>query len=537
MDTPDPSYRLVHLTQVERPRMPVRVSLGCHYEGAALPVPDLNCQKSQAMACIKRVATLMPPVNRPLLRRLRRFCSRFCKRNFSSDIFSNTEVFDFNEWINGCPYPAYRKDELRQVFNDMGSRKPKKVVKSFVKDECYMSYKAHRGIYSRHDEYKVSLGPFFAKVGHILFSKKWFIKKIPVHLRPHFLLDMFKDNNNVFCTDFSQFEATFVRILLDAIECQFYSFLLSNNPRQAEIMRLIRSGIMGINKIRFKDFAFNMEAKRMSGEMNTSCGNGFFNMVLTMFILEVIYGIVDPPAAFEGDDGVAIHGPILPVAADYYNFGAIIKIEKPERLEEASFCGLIFDRVALDNVCDPIEALVSFGYTNRKYCLSSDSKLKMLLRSKSLSMLYTYPGCPMLRELGLYGLRITNDVKCTDSELMQMSITDMYTRELYENLPDREYVMNKKIHINTRYLVESKYKIPVQVQIDFETYLHNKMDLSPIVYPMLQQYMHADMFDYYFRYKTEQPRPKIHHDFIDFTVNTDNKFKIYRNPNVFFLTG
>jgi len=532
--TPDPTYVLVYLNKTEQKRFPVRVSLGCHYLGAANPVPELNCQKSQAVACIKRVATQMPTINRPLLRRLKRFCQRFLQKNFSDKKFSSNESFDFEEWLESTTYPKYRKEELREIYDKLGSRSPKKDVKAFVKDESYPSYKAHRGIYSRNDEFKVKVGPFFKKLGDIMFDTKWFIKKIPVKDRPEHLKKIFKDCVNLFCTDFSQFEATFVDILMNAIEMEFYKFMLSENPHGDGLLKLIRA-LCGINKIGFKRFSFRIKAKRMSGEMNTSVGNGFFNMILTLFLLEVIYGVIDPPSIFEGDDGLAGHQGQLPTAMDYYNLGSMIKIEVPERLEEASFCGMIFDSVACDNVCDPVEALVSFGYTTRDYSLARGYKLKELLRAKSLSMIYTYPGCPILRSLALYGLRMSNEIHLDDQFLIRAYTKNLYRKDKLNGLPTKDVVMNKNVHINTRFLVERKYGITVAIQLEIEKYLDNKNDLSPIDLPILMNFMHSDCIDYYRRYGQIQDKPKYHDEFVYFSCVTANQFKIYTSSVRFSL--
>ena len=204
----------------------VRKSLGCHFDGAACPVPDLNFGPDQVAGAVKRVAAKMPDIDKVKLRKFKRFVHRWCKKHLKDDIFSKDEMFDFYEWIEQTPYPNYRKDELKGIYERGLGRKANKKVKAFIKDESYPEYKHVRGIYSRHDDYKCRVGPFFQKLGDIIFKKKWFIKKIPVNDRPKWIMDKFGNQHNIFCTDFSQFEATFVDKLM-RIELIVYRYLLS----------------------------------------------------------------------------------------------------------------------------------------------------------------------------------------------------------------------------------------------------------------------------------------------------------------------
>nr|WDS50660.1 MAG: nonstructural protein [Riboviria sp.] len=226
----------------------------------------------------------MPEICPVKLRKFKRFVKRWCWTNLADDIFPHDEVFDFYEWINKTPYPKYRKQELTEVYERGLSRKPNKKVKAFIKDESYPDYKHVRGIYSRHDDYKCRVGPFFQKLGDIIFSKKWFIKKIPVNDRPKWIMDKFGNQHNIFCTDFSQFEATFVDKLM-SVELIVYRFLLRKHPRHDEIIKTIVSGMTGKNNIQFYSWIMNVSCKRMSGEMNTSVSNGFMNLLLTHFLL------------------------------------------------------------------------------------------------------------------------------------------------------------------------------------------------------------------------------------------------------------
>lgn len=491
-ERPDLSFRVRKFRKEfyqESERKSVRVSLGCHVEGASLPVPDFDHAPSILAGCTKRVAAEMPAIQPHVLRRFRRFCKRFVRKRLSCLKFDATTTFDFDEWVDMAPYPDYRKDELRRVhaencvinYQSLHYRQFKSLVKSFVKDENYPEPKHFRGIYSRDDAYKVRVGPFFKKFGDRLFHTPWFIKLIPVPDRPQALFDKLDKYDKIFCTDFSQFESTFVVQLMN-IELDVYRWTLEGHPFQKELCDLF-SHMANQNTIQFKTFTCSLAAKRMSGEMNTSCGNGLMNLLMTSYVLERAGNDLDKvDYFFEGDDGI-IGCTNIPTPQLYTEIGAKIKIELPTSISEASFCGNVFDPNHMHNVANPSEALVSFGWTKaRNYRYASDPVLRQLLRAKSLSYLYQYPGCPILRSLALYGLRMTEGVKITDAFFLQQSDSAWH----YEMLKAAQDVHTNKsvfaivVQPGTRLLVERLYGISVSSQLFIEKYLDNLTRIQPL---------------------------------------------------------
>lgn len=230
---PDDSFRVtkIHPNFYEDIRTPVQISLGCHVKSASALFPDLNHGPSQLAGMTKRVAADMPPIQPVVLRRFRRFVKRFCRDQLQSLTFDPDEDFGFDEWLNNAPYTRARKRELHQAYYDVNLKnKVNVLVKAFIKAEFYEDAKHNRGIYSRHDAYKVLVGPYFKKFGDKLFDLPWFIKKIPVHLRPAHLMEKIQDYKKIFITDFSQFEATFVRPLM-LIARMVHAWCLRKHPR------------------------------------------------------------------------------------------------------------------------------------------------------------------------------------------------------------------------------------------------------------------------------------------------------------------
>jgi hypothetical protein len=495
----------------------------------ALPVPEISHSPSQVEGVVKRIACRMPPINRAKLRRLKRFTEKFLETHFKGNQFTCDENFEFEEFIVNTPYTQSRKQNLTETHSKPFNYDGKGYnVNGFTKNENYPEYKHFRGIMSRSDDYKTRVGPFFRKFDKILFSKKMFIKKIPVTDRPEWLSEKFRFAREIYCTDFTSFEATFGKELMK-IELFIYSWLLRHNPNHDRLMHLIRKGIASNNKIKYRQFLFTILCRRMSGEMNTSGGNGVMNLILTYFICYERGNPLDLESAFEGDDGCieinSIHQ--QPTSQDYADLGANIKIDKPDSPSEASFCGLVYDVQAKDNVTDPIESLMSFGWTTDQYVNASANKLNALLRSKSLSMLYEYPACPILKNLANYGMRVTTHIDDEYLEnVMKKNVDSVYYKEQWKNAHENyrhNKLIDKPIHMNTRYLVQKRYNIPITLQLKIEKYLDGLNSIQVLHIPELYPLIHPDCFDYFSKYSvvTHEPSKFIYVNY------PKRKYKIY----------
>lgn len=493
----------------------MRVSLGCHVNNIAFPVPEVSHAPSQIEGSIHRIACQMPTPNRAKMRRFKRFVRSFLNMHFKDAIFSQTENFEFDDFINQTHYTQSRKENLTETHSIPFNLNGKGFnVKGFSKDEYYLTYKHFRGIMSRSDDYKTRVGPFFQKLDSIIFKNKHFIKKIPVTQRPAWLTEKFRFARDIFFTDFSSFEATFGPMLMK-IELMIYEFFLQSNPNKDIIMKLLREGIGGMNKIKYRNFLFIIYCRRMSGEMNTSGANGIMNLLMTWFILSETGNRLDMESAFEGDDGAADVESVekFPTTQDYKDLGANIKIEIPTAANEGSFCGLVYDTEDLDNVSDPLRTLISFGWTTGQYTGASDKKLLALLRSKALSLLYEYPACPITKHLALYGLRVTSSIdddylhKVMESNLDRNVYVRQRWTDVFDNYKHR-VVIAKPITNRTRALVSNKFQIPVMAQISIENYLDSLNSLQPLDLPQISTLVHKDCFDYFKTYCVTVDNPE-----------------------------
>ncbi len=496
------NVRIYYDNRIIRPiqRPAVSSSIGCHLIGASLPHADPRCPLTTLAGALKRFCYEPPRPETALFKELLQFTETIVSQFTPLDPFTDVSV---ETWLkNNNNYSDARKKQLLEkylkVTND--SDPIYNTVKSFIKDEDYPDYKHSRCINSRSDEFKCFTGPIFHEIEKVLFKNPDFIKYVPVMERPDYLMNKLFRVGALFAeTDYTSCEAHFDRLRMQ-IEFIFYRHMTSRLPSGRWFMNKITSSISGKNKCIFKDFILYVIACRMSGEMNTSLGNGFDNWILSKFIAHKTKS-TGHSGVFEGDDGAVVGNP-LPTQEMYEKLGFNVKLKVKEDISAMSFCGMIFDQEDKINITNPIEELCSFGWTTLRYVTSSQKTKLSLLRAKSISMMFQYAGCPILHELALYGLRVTSRLSTDriarfmnhyERELLR-SATQHYKRTKFLDLK------NKNVPTNTRILMEKEFGVSIENQLSIESYLRNKQDVSPLDIPVVLCYCPVQWTDYYHRY-------------------------------------
>ncbi len=319
----------------------------------------------------------------------------------------------FDTWLAGCDYPGHRKSELRRVYEKLSTegwdavavRRGKRVpdafkCKSFTKVETYMDFKYARSINSRCDAFKVYTGPLFAAIERALFSRKEFIKHVPVKDRPQYIFENLSGMPKYHVTDYTSFEGSFVPTLMLECEMRLYRYMLRNFPKEYGI---IEAALTGWNQCRFRDYSVKLRGTRMSGDMCTSLGNGFTNLMLSSFFVSRVGGHIK--VVVEGDDSIVGTDVDIDVA-EIAKLGFIMKKVSVPSLHLTSFCGLMLSR-ELTAMVDPVKVLLNFGWSHSPLALSSSKNYKPLLRAKAMSLVYEYPRCPIVTALGLKWLEMT----------------------------------------------------------------------------------------------------------------------------------
>lgn len=411
-----------------------------------------------------------PKPNSNLLRKLRIFVRKWLKRKMTPlPSHADTSV---PTWLKNSNYPLWRKQELQKVWDEFGvkwwDRKYRK-CKSFMKAEVYPEYKHARGINARHDVFKCLFGPLCKLIEDQLYKDPSFIKHVPVADRGRYIMDrLYRPGATYIATDYTAFETLFTKEIMNTCEVELYRYMFQNLSCQAEIDHIIAT-LTGENECMFRDFTTFVEATRMSGEMSTSLANGFSNLMFMKFMAQEkgikIKGVV------EGDDGLfRVEGDSIPTPEDFEALGLRIKLDVHRDLSQASFCGLVFNPEVMRVVSDPVENLVKFGWTLGPYQNASTKTKLMLLRCKAFSLKAQFPGCPIIESLANYGLRVTRSIDIRHYVDNSSHINEWTRLKLKQAIAQVDYTP-VQILPSDRFLVESKFGVPVSQQLSIEKYL------------------------------------------------------------------
>jgi hypothetical protein len=497
------------------------VSLGCELNHVAMPHPDTKDPDTLEAGIRKRCLGKTPIPKRKLLRAFKKFVKKWLRNNlvpFEPDLDLSIET-----WLKSTHYPLWRKEELRKEFertNNIISSSDKKIG-GFLKDETYPEYKVPRGIYARKDACKLLVGPIFKHIEKTIFDLPYFIKHIPKTQRAQYIYDhLYSTDATYFATDFTSFEGCFTAEFINNCEYLLYEYMCQNLPCWTEYFKdFLKNVIMGNNVLEFKFFTFIVKATRMSGEMNTSLGNGFSNFMMCSFIADQCH-CGNMRGVFEGDDGLFTLSDSSKFDSTIYNdLGFIIKIEEHLDLNTASFCGNVFDIDDKIIITNPIDALVSFGHSTKQYSRSKVSKLKGLARAKAMSLLYEYSGAPLLQSYALFVLRNTQGYRAIFDN------SNEYLREQNKLMFDiiKNNLPIKKVGIRTRLLMEKLYNIPVEMQIKIENYFDNLKTYQTIDMPFANDLIPEIYFQYSMTYSKKTDKTFRTFDFPELSVTPINR--------------
>lgn len=472
----------------------VQVSLGCHVQGHSRPHVDFNDSDTVLAGACKRVFVSTPVPQPGKLEEIRVFARKFFRDQFSKiDAHCDLSV---ESWLQRTGYPGWRCDELRAAWDSRGPKfTPKdRAVKYFVKDECYDEIdKFARLINARSDRMKCYFGPFFKAMEDRVYHHPAFIKHVPVNERPQYILDHVMDVGCQYASgDFTAFESHFTRDVMEAIEWELYDYMTSDLTRHKEFMTMLRSVIGGRNRCVGRFFDYEIEATRMSGEMNTSLGNAIANLVLIKFV----YGL-DARCVVEGDDSlVAFRGePVSPSV--FRDLGWTVKIEVSNEVSKAGFCKMYFDPVEKINLTDPRRVLAGFGYANSGYVRYGRKKLKALLKCKAMSYLSQYPGCPIIQGLAVHVLKKTKscDVR---SFVRNDRHLDSWERSKLLSILDKN-LTPRPVSMSSRLLMEELFDVPVELQLAIEQHFEKLDRIGELSGPVLELFPGSNVYATYYR--------------------------------------
>jgi len=502
----DPSLCIRMLDDhIELEKRPMCTSLGVHVDGAVNFWPDTSSQHSGMLGMMKRIATDMPQHDESVMNEFLTFSFKFLFEHFQDCVLLPETDLGVSTWLEGTNYPQGRKRELLEVSETFVELLSKHLdVMCHVKHEPYKEPKYSRGIYSRSDIFKTYFGPICALIGKAMFHKPWFVKYLNVDERISRMRELF-DNEylRMFTNDFTSFEATFKPALM-VLELFFFFMCTQHLPIHDEFMDVLFKIKLGKNRLVFRSFMAWLQSKRYSGEMDTSLSNSIVNLCFMLFLLhksghDEDFYINKFPPQIEGDDSIGAYiYPIDPTILQ--KLGAKAKIELFDSYNEASFCGVLFGSGDGSVLKDPINTLLNFGYAHFKYIGCSQKTRKKLLRAKSLSLLYSYPGCPILKSLAAYGLRVTSDIDNKHAIYRMLKGTsNYYERQLWINLLSQSFstLLDRPIHTSSRDMMFKKFLISVPEQLELERYLDSLDAIQPLSHPLILEHAGTARVDHY----------------------------------------
>lgn len=453
-----------HVTALPRRKMFRQLPYGHVPTHAPLHV-DSNDVNSQIGGLVQRMGRTVPKPNANLVLGLEAYVGRFLKGHLQPLV--NQPLF--KDWLEAAPYTQARKLELEDVYNNLHggppSRKQRRKIASFIKTENYPKYKHARWINSRSDAFKAYSGPWFSAIEKVVFKLPWFIKYVPVPDRAALIAKLRTYGKTFLGTDFESYEAHMTPKIMKAVELQLYSYMLSNYP---EVSKLICDTIAGSNHGRTRrGVGFRLKGRRMSGDMCTSLGNGFTNLMLWLYLAEI--DGFDVAGYVEGDDGIfAVSGAPAPaVLADQFKaLGFTIKIESGDDPCTMSFCGIV--SADGQNIRNPSEYLDSFGWTSS--CLDGNAHTMLQLQAaKAMSAAYELPHCPILRAIADRALALSNGVE------------PRFVLDGYHVPPPRAAMPAFAPTAGTRKAFSDLYHVEPDMQIEIEQRISKSCDLNFLV--------------------------------------------------------
>jgi len=441
----------------------------CAVPGYAPLHMDTNDPFTIECAFKKRLLRDIPKADRAVLARFKSFVRDYVKTHIP-----RVEPLAFEEWLSSTTYNEERKSQLRHAYDELRgglpSRKQASHIDTFVKSEFYTTWKHARMINSRSDAFKVWSGPRFKAIENAVYhTVPEFIKHVPVPERPALIAAMRKTGLRYFATDFTAFESHFTSEFLNICENALYRYCLQSDV-DAEFLC---QAIAGKNRMSTRTgVTAEVTGRRMSGDMCTSLGNGFTNLMLAKFIASEKGGSIS--GFVEGDDGLFATDVNL-TAEDYAALGFTIKIEEIQDPCTALFCGMVFADSG-EIVKDPRKFVMGFGWT-QSFTSAGPRIMDELLRAKALSSVYETPQCPVIGAFARHALNVTKHV------------SPRFVDDGYHVPHDVKSIPAFKPSPDTRLLFESLYgiSVPTQLLIEAAVSAGDFVRVSSLMPPTVEQ--------------------------------------------------
>jgi len=252
--------------------------------------------------------------------------------------------------------------------------------------------------------------PYIAAIEDQIYHLKYFVK----HSTPQQIIEKYKSHlfkyEYYMESDYSSFESCFSFEYVKQVELVLFKYFLQNNPTTYETIRktYFHGEETRVVKLRNDDFIAYATECRLSGEMWTSLGNGFSNLMNMLYLCHK-YDI-KMSGLIEGDDGLFNLNKNTITPKDFADLGFTIKMKYVSDINETSFCGITYD-VENDSLLANPEQIARMGWTCKaQYLHSRKPVLLSLMKAKAMSVYCTSPYTPILGPLALKIIQMTQGI-------------------------------------------------------------------------------------------------------------------------------
>lgn len=377
-------------------------------------------------------------------------------------------------WLLKCDhYNENRKNQLRASWHticDSSFVLDEKhfASKIFIKREFYEKYNCARCIVSRSDVFKVVVGYCISQIEERVYKDRHFVKGIDPRRLPSRLKKL--EKFDFFCeTDYSKFESSFSLPYQEACEIQLWRHMLVNNPFLLNVILRSYYQIRGGKQVqrthfcRNQRFTLKLSGSRLSGEMWTSLGNGFSNLMNLLFLAR--QNKVHLKCFVEGDDGLFGCDSMKLQPSMFRQLGFNIKMIYGNDLSHTAFCGNIFHPETENVLVCPENIPRLFWSCSAQYICRRTDVLEKLLRAKAMSMYCIGKKTPIVSFLAW---RIIKTIGF--GEMLFDPNRRWWTRRLIDIIKTEKFTL-PTISLLDRELYASKFGIPISDQLRLEQFI------------------------------------------------------------------
>jgi hypothetical protein len=257
--------------------------------------------------------------------------------------------------------------------------------------------------------------------------------------------------------------------------------MLKGIPDGPSIARVLVSVIGRKDRVAVNGVNVQTDA-RMSGDMCTSMGNGFDNLMGILFTAFEKGWNTAPVVVVEGDDAVfRVDGPDL-TTADFAAIGFDIKILANDCLGDVGFCQLYTVSGENEVLCDPLKSLLQLGWSGSVLARGSDKVRMGLIRAKAFSAVCECPANPITGAFALSLIRATQGIEARD---VRYTDDPWWARQcLSANLERCIERASRGPTEAAREFVSRKWHISPLEQQTLEAYFDGRSDILPVCHPV-----------------------------------------------------